>query len=128
MEKTKERKNWLEWVVTGISSVIVAFTIGILIYQMAVAEETPPDIVISLGKSEAKNDYYTIPVTVKNNGATTAQKLRIEFAMGEGADIEKSLLEFDYLPGNSSVKGWISFSENPQGKYIKPHILGYTSP
>ncbi|MDN3725407.1 hypothetical protein QRD02_13545 [Aequorivita sp. SDUM287046] len=127
-KKKKEKKNWLEWTVTLISMVIVSFTIGVLVYQMVVSEENPPDIVISLGKAESKTNHYTIPVTVHNKGDITAKKLSIEFTKGEGSDTEKARLEFDYVPGQSKVKGWISFTGNPDDESIKPHILGYSIP
>lgn len=127
MEKRKEKRNWLEWTVTIISTVIVVFVIGILIAQLA-EKETPPEFHISLGKTVSRNDHFSIPVTVKNSGSLTAQNLNIEFSMGEGEQTEKSMLEFDFLPGKSQVKGWISFSKNPDGKTINRHILGYTAP
>ena len=128
MENKKEKKNWLEWTVTIISTGIVLFSIGVLIHQMVVSEELPPDIVVSLGEIELKNDGYTIPVTAGNNGDVTAKNVRIEFSLGEGPEVEKSILEFDYVPGKSKVKGWIGFSRNPENRRIKSHILGYAVP
>lgn len=124
----EKKKNWVEILVTGISAVIVLFTFILLTYQLLTEEQTPPDISVSFGTPVAKQNYYSIPVTAENNGAETAQKVRIEISAGAENLEEKAHIEFDYMPGKSKVKGWVNFSDDPTGKPLEAHVLGYVVP
>lgn len=128
MEKQRESKNWLEWTVTIFSVILVLFTFTFLVYQAIYQEQTPPDIQVELGNSRQLKNYYAIPVKATNNGTETAQKVQIEISTGNAIEDEKAHIEFDYLPGKSTVGGWVSFSQNPHGKEMKIHILGYITP
>lgn len=128
IDDKENKRTWLEWIVTIISTIIVFITVGILIYQMVVVEPAPPEIVVDFGKTEAKEGYYAVPVIIGNLGHDTAKKVRVEFTLENGRGTETSFLEYDYVPGKSEVKGWIGFTVNPEGKTIKHHILGYLAP
>lgn len=128
MGTKKDNKNWLEWTVTGVSAIIVLFTLSFLVYQWIMEEQTPPDILVTFGNTEIKQNYYAISVIAENKGAKTAQKVRIEISTGSEINAEKAHIEFDYIPGKSSVKGWVSFNQNPQSKKLKTHVLGYVTP
>lgn len=116
MANSKEGKNWLEWLVTIISGILVLFTIGFLITQIIWNDDTPPDIIVTLSEGEIRADYYAIPITAKNLGTQTAQNVRIEIVQAEMQTQEKGFIEFDYLPGKSSVKGWVNFTKKPDFK------------
>ncbi len=124
----KEPKNWLERIITGIASIIVALTLAFLIYQMIYDEQTPPDIVVNLGEISEKDQGYAVRVTVKNNGSQTAENVTVEIVSQESDTPEKGQLTFQYLPGASSVKGWVSFSKQPRKEALQIKILGYATP
>ncbi len=128
MSNSKEGKNWLEWTVTIISSILVLFIIGFLISQIIWSEDTPPEIEVTLGEVTYLSDYYAIPITAKNLGTKTAQKVRIEIKQPKNINTEKGFIEFDYLPGKSSVNGWVNFSEKPDAASLIIHVLGYSTP
>lgn len=128
MADTRENKNWLEWTVTIISIMLVIFTFSFLTYEVIYQEQTSPDIKVSLGKLQKLENYYAIPVKAKNQGTQTAQKVRIEISVESATGQEKAEIEFDYLPGKSNASGWVSFKENPDGKTLKTHVLGYITP
>lgn len=127
MKKDSEKKNWLEWSVTISSGILVLFTLGFLIYQIVTEEETPPDIVISLGPVAKKDGGYSVPIIAFNYGTSTAQNVTIEVIAGDAVE-EKAQISFQYLPRKSSVKGWVSFSIHPQPKALKSRIVGYSVP
>lgn len=126
--KKEDKKNWLEWVVLVISGGVVLFTFGYLIYEMTQEEQTPPDIVISYGKMEHRDGYYAIPIEAVNNGAKTAEDVRIEISTGEGTSKQTAIVNFPYLAGKSTVMGWATFSVMPTSQSIMVHILGYGTP
>ena len=124
----KEKKNWLEWVVLFISGLLVVFTLGYIVYEIIFEDQTSPDIVVTYGKTEQKSGYIALPITATNKGAETAEDLRIEVTTGDGDNKEQSNLLFNYLPGKSSAKGWVTFKNNPDPSHIEIHVLGYSIP
>ncbi len=124
----QKKQNWLERTVLWISAVLVAATFVFLIYSAITDESTSPDIEVSYGSMEAKGDYYALQVTVKNNGTQTAENVHIEITTGTGKDQQKSEIDFQYLPGKSSVKGWTTFKEKAETEEIKARVVGYTTP
>ncbi len=128
MKKKKEKKNWLEWLITIISGILVVFTLGFLIYQLIFEEQTPPNIAIVLGEISQKDDAFAIPIQANNNGTETAENVIIEI-VSENRDIEeKAQITFSYLPGKSSANGWITFTKKPDISSLKTHVVGYTTP
>jgi len=95
---------------------------------MLIAEDTPPDIIVSLSKVEREQQYYGIHVSAKNNGTQTAQDVVIEVRVGKGEREEASRLEFSYLPGRSTVNGWVTFQQDPSKGGVAFRVLGYSTP
>lgn len=128
MEKKEKKKNWVEWSVLIVSGSIVVFAFGFLIFQLFSNTSTPPDIVVELGIPESKQDYFVVSLTAKNKGSKTAENLRIEVATDNPDAAETAYIEFAYLPGNSTVKGALTFTKKPKPDGLKVHILGYVEP
>lgn len=128
MKKKKEKKNWLEWLITIISGILVFFTLGFLVYQLIFEERTPPNIAIVLGEISQKDDAFAIPIQANNSGTETAENVVIEIVSENGEDVEKAEITFSYLPGKSSAKGWITFNKKPEMASLKTHVVGYTTP
>ncbi len=127
--KKKQQKNWLEWVVLVVATMLVFATIGFLIYDAITAKDTPPDITVSLGKVEQREGHFAIPLTAKNRGAQTAEDVRIEVVAGQGNQQEKAAIEFPYLPGKSTVNGWVTFTKDPgKADTLQIRVLGYGTP
>lgn len=124
----EEKKNWLERIVLWISAGLVAATLVFLIYENVSVQPSSPNILISYDQMEAKGEYYALQVTVKNAGAKTAENVQIEITAGRGENPEKSQLQFQYLPGRSSVKGWTTFRKKVDKKDIEAHVIGYVTP
>lgn len=128
MKRKKEKKNWLEWLITIVSAVLVAFTLGFLIYQLIFEERTPPDIVISLGEISPKDDAFALPITVTNKGTNTAENVVIEIVSGNGNAKETAQITFAYLAGKSTSSGWVTFTRKPDKTSLKKHVVGYAIP
>ena len=127
MEKN-EPTNWLERMVTVIAGILVLFTFVFLIYQWISEETTPPNIVVNLGEVVQKDQGYSVPVSVNNLGTQTAKDIVIEIVSKEVDSEEKGQISFQYLPGKSSVRGWVTFTKNPSRSSLKTQVLGYSTP
>ena len=128
MEENKEKKNWLEWSITIISGILVFFTLGFLVYQMIYEEETPPNISVILGEVSEKDGAFAIPIEALNKGTETAENVMIEVVLQNELEEEVAEIKFAFLPGNSSVKGWVIFTKSPESNNLKTHVKGYGTP
>ncbi len=128
MEKKRENKNWLEWLITIISGILVFFTLGFLVYQLIYEERTPPNITIVFGEISQKDDAFAIPIQANNGGTQTAENVSIEIISKNGEAEEMAQITFSFLPGKSSANGWITFNKKPKIDSLKTHVVGYTTP
>lgn len=127
--KQKLQKNWLEWIVFAISLVLVATTLGYLVYDAATLGNSPPTIEFQLGNPQQKLDYFLVPVSVTNRGDETAEGVLIEVALeNDGKEIESAEFEVAFLPRHSTREGWVSFTTNPRSAEMKARVLGFEKP
>lgn len=125
----KVQKNWLEWVVFASGLLIVASTLGYLIYAGASMGDKPPSIEVRLGTPERHDFNFLVPVTVINHGDETAEGVRIEVVMESGGE-EKARGEVDvaFLPRHATREGWVTFAQDPTTAQLKARVLGYQKP
>ena len=128
MKKNKEEKNWLEWLATIVSAILVFFTFGFLVYQLIFVENTPANIEVVLGEVIQKDNGYAVAITAKNKGSETAENVIIEIVLQSVESEEKAQITFTYLPGKSSGNGWVIFTLKPKDGELKSHVLGYEIP
>lgn len=83
---------------------------------------------MSLGEVIEKDGGYSLRVSVKNQGTETAENIVIEIYSNAKNSVERGQVRFQYLPGKSTVKGWVSFSEKPETNLLKSKVLGYVTP
>lgn len=123
------QKNWLEWIVFAISLVLVASTLGYLVYDAATLGNAPPTIEFKLGKPQPKLDYFLVPVSVANRGDETAEGVLVEVVLeNNGKEVETAEFEIAFLPRHSTRKGWVSFTTNPRSAEMKARLLGFEKP
>jgi uncharacterized protein (TIGR02588 family) len=98
----KLEKNWLEWIVFGISLILVLFTLGYIVYDGATLGETPPNIELQLGQPQPQSDRFIVPVTATNRGDETAETVQIEVTLNsDGREEETAEFEIAFLPRHS---------------------------
>lgn len=127
-DSKKETNNWLEQLVTIIASILVIFTFVFLIYHLINDKETPADIVVSFGEVIEKSGGFSIKLSVENQGTETAKDVTIEITTTEDSVAEKGQVSFQYIPGESTVKGWVNFKKKPNPQSLESHVLGYSIP
>lgn len=124
----KDKKNWVERTITIVSIALVGAVFGILIYQLIINEQSSPDIIVKLGELETRTNHFAIAVQAKNEGTQTAKDVFLEVFADHTPESKKGKIHFDYIPGKSSVKGWVTFMEKPDYSNLKVHIMGYEVP
>lgn len=125
----KLNKNWLEWIVFGASLLLVAGTLGYLIYTAATLGDTPPRVEATTGTIELAAQSFLVPVTVTNQGDQPAAGVHVAVILErDGAEVERSEFDIPFLPRHSRREGWVTFATDPRTAQIRPRILGYEKP
>lgn len=126
----KLQKNWLEWVIFAVGVVLVASTLGYLIYDAATVSEAPPKIEIKLGTPQAQSQQFIVPVSVKNTGDQTAENVQIEVVLeSSGEEQERGEIQIAFLPRRAMREGWVTFQTDPRtAESIKTRAVGFEKP
>ncbi len=122
MSVVSEEKSWLEWLVFGLSCVMILGVVGFLFHDARTDQGRPPAIEIRLGQAAPSPSGYLVPVTVTNSGDQTAQALEIEVSSG-GAEEEKASLSYDFLASGEVRDGWAGFSSEPSR--LSARVVGF---
>jgi uncharacterized protein (TIGR02588 family) len=126
--KAQVEKNWLEWVVFGVSLALTASVLGYLVYEGVHRGDAPPDIALSLGPPERRGEEFVVPVTATNRGDTTAEGLHIEVRLETGGADERGEFTIAFLPRHATRTGWVAFRTDPRSGQLTPRVLGYEKP
>ena len=125
----KVEKNWLEWIVFGVSLALVVGTLGYLLYDGATATEVPPSIQVRLGEQQRTPHNFIVPVSVTNDGGQTAEGVHVEVVLeSAGGETERGEFVIAFLPRRATREGWVTFRSDPAGAKLTPRVLGYEKP
>ncbi len=134
-EKTdnKDRQNEsppaLEWLIAAVGLILVAGTIGFLIYQAATDKNTPPDLSVQTEAVVKTENGYLVKFSIYNKGDDNAADVIVEGKITRGGeDLETSSVTIDYAPSNSKREGGLFFTGNPNESEFKIRALGYKKP
>lgn len=127
-KKAKVEKNWLEWIVFGVSLALVAAVLGYLAYDGATAGDAPPAVEVRTGEPVRRGESFVVPVTVTNRGDRTAEGVRVEVLLEGGAAPERGEFTVPFLPRGARREAWVTFNTDPAAGRLAPHVLGYEEP
>jgi uncharacterized protein (TIGR02588 family) len=122
------RKNWLEWGVFAASLVVIASTVGLLVYGTLTREDSPPRLEIYLGEARAERGLFLVPVVVQNRGSRPAAGVRVEVLMTAGQFSEQGGFDLSYSPGGSVRRGEVAFSRDPRQGTLRARAPGFEKP
>lgn len=121
--------HWIEWLTGCISALLVTAMIGWIAYEAVTRQETPPELVVTAGRSEVVAGGYRVPFEISNRAPTTAANVMIIGRLAEnGRTIEESQVLLDYVAAESRSAGALLFAENPAGRTLDIRPVGYTDP
>ena len=118
-----------EWVVAAIGAVLVAGTIGWLVYMATMRDETPPDVRVVEDGVVALQGGWVVRFRATNAGSQAAAELLVEGElMGPDGALETSEATIDYLPPRSEREGGLFFSHDPRQHGLRLRAKGYVHP
>lgn len=122
-------KNWLEWLVFGISLLLVLGTLGFLGYDATQQTGNPPDIVVELGTPQQASQHYLVPVSVTNKGDDIAEEVTVQVSLERaGEEPEDAEFTVAMLPRDATREGWVTFTDDPSSGTMQIHVLGFERP
>jgi uncharacterized protein (TIGR02588 family) len=119
----------LEWVVAGLGALLVAGTIGYLVFQALGRDQTPPDVEIVALRVLAREHGHLVEFRAVNQGGATATQLLVEGELaGPDGPVETAAATLDYLPPGSEREGGLLFSRDPRAFELHLRAKGYAKP
>jgi uncharacterized protein (TIGR02588 family) len=118
-----------EWLVAAIGLLLLLASVGYLLYDGNGGGAQPPAPAMRLLGVEPQGGRFLVRVQAVNESRTTAAALRVEGTLKRGTElVERSELEFDYLPGHSSREGGMFFTTDPRGLRLELAARSYRAP
>ncbi|GGD89148.1 hypothetical protein GCM10011515_06020 [Tsuneonella deserti] len=128
--ESRRRKDWLEWIAGGIGLLLAILLIGTIGYEAAIGNrEAAPVIRFEIASVEPAGQFYLVEIEARNISESTAQQVEVEATLTNGGrETEKAVMTFDYVPGQSTVKGGVFFTNDPRAGNLQIRPLGYSQP
>lgn len=125
----RDRTSPLEWVVAGISTLLVLGAVTFLLYGALGSPETPPLITLEVESVLPVGGSYLLEFRAHNRGGETAAGLVVEGEIrSDTGVVEKSQVTVDYVPARGSRKGGLFFTRDPRAGRLEIRPLGYSRP
>ena len=121
-------KNRLEWTVFGVSVVLIAGVLGLLLQRHVTSGTGPAAIRITLGEAVSSGAAYAVPVEVRNSGDTTVEDVHVSVTLTGGGRGESSEVTLPYVPYRSQRRAWVTFSRQPSTGQLEARVIGYREP
>lgn len=125
----RDQTSPLEWVVAGVSTLLVLATVAFLLYDALGSPDLPPRITVEVDSVVAVGGSYLVEFRAHNAGQETAAGLVVEGAIhGDTGVVERSRVTVDYVPAQGTRKGGLFFTRDPRGGRLEIRPLGYGRP
>lgn len=125
----KENPPALEWTAAAAGLILVAGTIGFLVFTAVTEQNTPPKLSVKTDLITATEGGYLVEFSLYNDGENNAADVVIEGKLAQGGkDLETSSVTIDYSPSHSRREGGLFFTKNPREFELQIRPLGYQKP
>ena len=126
----REETPALEWLAAIIGFVLVASTIGYLIYSAVTQGDSPPNLSVENYTISKSGNDYLVQFTLSNEGENNAAEITVEGKITEGEkEMETSAVTIDYAPAHSTREGALLFKHEPvKDKNFIIRAVGYKKP
>ena len=118
-----------EWVISGISALLVLGTVGYVFYKAVAEPTTLPQVVIEQEKIQPGVGGYVVTFWAHNRGGLTAKDLGIEGRLvSDTGVIATRSTGITFLPGESRRKAGLFFPVDPRLYKLEIYPVGYDVP
>jgi uncharacterized protein (TIGR02588 family) len=118
-----------EWLAAAIGLLLLLASVGYLLADHWGGDAAPPVPVVQVTGIEPQAGRWLVRVRVSNASRGTAAALRVEGELKQGGQaVERSEVEFDFVPGRSSREGGLFFSRDPRGLELDLQPKSYQRP
>lgn len=119
----------LEWIVGGISGLLVLAILAFIVIEGLVREDHPPDLRVVADSVVPVAAGYLLLFTIHNDGGETAAQVQISGALRQGgANVEESQAVFDYVPIAARNHGALQFQHDPREMEVELRVTGFAEP
>ena len=122
------RKNALEWMVFGLSLVLVVSLVGFLAYEARVGGGEP-ELAVELGVPIVRAGRLEVPVAVINRGQKAVEDVLIEVLVRQtGIPEERAELTVPLLAEGSSEEGLALVSASGELQGLEGRVISFRVP
>ena len=119
----------LEWLTAVIGFVLVAGTIGFLLFDAFTEKDTPPQITVEAKEIIQMEKGFLVKFELENKGDNHASEVEVEGKLMQGEkEKESSSVAIGYAPSHSKRMGGLYFTENPREYKLELRVPGYNEP
>jgi uncharacterized protein (TIGR02588 family) len=123
------RKSRWEWVAAAVSTLLVLFVIGTMLYDALARPQTPPSVRVQADTVLQADGLWLVRFRARNHGHETAAAVKVQGELMRGAQsVETSEAVLDYVPGRSVRHGGLFFRHDPRTFRLELRALGYQEP
>jgi uncharacterized protein (TIGR02588 family) len=120
----------LEWIAGGIGLLLTLGILGLIGSEAwKDAGEAPPAIEAKVERITPFAAGHVVEVKLENRSPATAAAVQVQGKLMRGGEtVATSSAVMDYVPGESSRRAGLFFTEDPRRYRLEVRALGYTEP
>jgi uncharacterized protein (TIGR02588 family) len=119
----------LEWVVAGLSLLLVLSVAGFLLEDVFRSSPSPPRITFQVDSVVRAGKGYLVEFRALNAGRTTAAALVVEGELlGDTGTVETTGVSIGYVPSGGETAAGLFFDSDPRRYRLEIRAKGYDHP
>jgi len=128
-ERRPPNTSPLEWVVAGLSLLLVLGVAAFLLRDAFSKPPSPPRITFEVDSVVRAGRGWLVEFRARNQGRTTAAGVEVEGELlADTGSVETSAVTIDYVPAGGSTGAGLFFSSDPRRYRLELRPKGYDRP
>lgn len=117
-----------EWVTFAVSVLVLLVLVGLMAVESGEPDRPALPRVVSVGPAERHGDQWVVPVTVRNEGGATAERVQVAAVLSVGAERTEADQEVEFLARDEAAEVAFVFSQDPATGSLEVEVTGYAVP
>lgn len=126
--RERNAKNPLEWVVFGLSCLLVLGAVAFLILTAMTRKDGPADLRIAVSEITSRGDSTLVTIILTNEGTKTAAAVKVHLTATYPSEERESDVDVDFVPRGGRREAIAVFSGTEKPLTITPKVVGYVEP